>query len=186
MSPRILLLSGSERTGSVNLRLTHIVDERLRAKGASTTLVSLRALNLPIYDGDYEGTEGVPEGARALRAAIDATQGVFIASPEYNAGYTPLLKNALDWASRVSGKPVFAGKVVAVGAASGGARGGYRSLTQFRSMIELGMGAFVIPEMVSVPGGDAGFSADGLADAGANQFLDAMVTRLVAEAAKVG
>jgi NAD(P)H-dependent FMN reductase len=188
MTASILAFTGSVRTGSINAKLTALVVERLRAAGAAVTHLSLRDHPLPIYNGDDEAAGGVPESAIALRRQIDTHAGIFIACPEYNSGYTPLLKNSLDWASRVKNErgaltPVFGGKVVALGAVSGGARGGYRGLTQFRSMIELGMGALVLPEMVLVPNAAKGFAPDGsLADLVSAGMLEALVDRLVREA----
>jgi NAD(P)H-dependent FMN reductase len=80
---------------------------------------------------------------------ITAHHGVFIASPEYSASVTPMLKNALDWVSRVRerGDPTYAafkGRVFAIASASPG-RGGLRSLMALRQIPELGCGALVIP-----------------------------------------
>ena len=91
-----------------------------------------------------------------------AHQGVFITSPEYSASVTPLLKNAIDWVSRVRerGEPTYAAfkdRVFAIGAASAGAGGGVRSLMALRQILELGCGALVIPEQVSVPRAEQAF-----------------------------
>ena len=90
-----------------------------------------------------------------------AHHGVFIASPEYNASITPLLKNTIDWVSRVRerGEPplaVFHNRVFALGGASPGSYGGMRSLMALRQVLELGCGALVIPEQVAVPERRAG------------------------------
>jgi NAD(P)H-dependent FMN reductase len=82
-------------------------------------------------------------------------QGVFIASPEYNASVTPLLKNTIDWISRVRerGEPplaVFKNRVFAIGGASDSPYGAMRSLMALRQVLELGCGALVLPEQITV------------------------------------
>jgi NAD(P)H-dependent FMN reductase len=93
------------------------------------------------------------------------------------------LKNALDWATVARpGAPGtgLAGKVVALGGASPGAMGAYRGLTQLRTVLELGMGALVIPEMVAVGNAASAFREDGsLNDERSAGFLDMIVARLV-------
>ncbi len=186
-SPKILVLSGSSRAGSVNTMLATLVAARLNASGAVATQISLADYPLPFADATGFGNP--PPQALALRELLDSSHGVFIASPEYNGGYTALLKNALDWMSIAKpGTPAstMAGKIVAVGGASPGHMGGYRGITQLRTSLELGFGAFVIPEMVAVGGADNAFGADGsLTDERTAGFLNSMVARLVKESAKV-
>jgi chromate reductase, NAD(P)H dehydrogenase (quinone) len=183
-SPTILVFSGSTRAGSLNGRLAAAAAKKLSAAGAAVTEISLADYPLPLVDAAGFGNH--PEAAMRFRDKIDANKGLFIASPEYNAGYAPLLKNALDWATVA--KPSapgtgLAGKVVALGAASPGALGGYRGLTQMRTVLELGMGALVIPEMAAVGGGDSAWNDDGsLKDERTSRFLDALVASLVREA----
>ncbi len=180
-APKILIMSGSTRAGSLNTRLATLAAVKLKASGAAITQVSLADFPLPMVDATGFGNHPAP--AMALRELIDAQHGLFIASPEYNAGYAPALKNALDWATVAKpGAPGLAGKVVALSAASPGALGGYRGLTQMRTVLALGMGALVIPEMVAVGGGDAAWNDDGsLKDERTSQFLDGLVARLIKE-----
>lgn len=185
--PKILVISGSERAGSLNMKLADLAEKRLRSAGADVTRLSLKGLGLPVYDGDLEAKSGPPAGAQTLRAAIDSHDGLFIASPEYNAGMPPLLKNALDWASRCKNAagqagPLLAGKVVALGAASPSPNGGLRNLIPMRTQIELGYFAQVVPEMITLP--DAGnlFDAGGeLTNAMRAGQLDGVIKRLIAE-----
>jgi NAD(P)H-dependent FMN reductase len=181
MSAKILVFSGSSRTGSLNGKLAALVARKLTAAGAQAKLISLADYPLPLVDATGFGK--APQQAHDLRGLIDEHQGLFIASPEYNAGYAPALKNALDWASVAKpGAPAsgLAGKVVALGGASPGALGAYRGLTQMRTVLELGFGALVIPEMVSVPHADKAFGEDGeIGDARASGFLDAALARLL-------
>jgi NAD(P)H-dependent FMN reductase len=182
----ILVFSGSSRAGSLNGKLAALAAAKINAAGGSATLISLADYPLPLVDAT--GFGNAPEAATKLRALIDNHKGLFLASPEYNAGYAPALKNALDWSTVAKpGAPAtgLAGKVVGLGAASPGPMGGYRGLTQLRTVLELGLGALVIPEMAAVGGGDAAFTADGgLADERTAGFFDAVIARLVKEAAK--
>jgi chromate reductase, NAD(P)H dehydrogenase (quinone) len=182
--PRILVFSGSTRPGSLNTKLASFAATKLKAAGGEVTQINLSDFPLPMVDATGFGNHP-PEAAR-LRELIDAHQGLFITSPEYNAGYAPVLKNALDWATVAKpGAPAtgLAGKVVALGAASAGAMGGYRGLTQLRTVLELGLGALVLPEMVAVGGGDGAWAEDGsIKDERSAGFLDAIAKRLVKEA----
>ena len=123
--------------------------------------------------------------ALKLRQALIAHRGVFITSPEYTASVTPLLKNAIDWVSRVrergeSTYTAFKGRVFALGSATSGGGGGIRSLMALRQILELGCGALVIPEQVSVPRAELAFDdSDNLKDDALAQSLRAAMRRLV-------
>src|SRR5436190_7552985 len=96
-NPRILVFAGSIRAGSFNARLAALAAKELALAGAEVTHISLQDYPMPIYDGDLETKSGAPENAIKLKRTMMAHQGVFIASPEYNASIAPLLKNTLDW-----------------------------------------------------------------------------------------
>lgn len=149
--PKILVFAGSTRAGSLNETLAAYAARRLGELGAEVSHISLKDYRMPLYDGDLEAAEGQPEAAKRLCALMYEHQGVFIAGPEYNAGMTPLVKNTLDWVSRVEKGQVFLSRVFALGAASNGRLGGYRSLIHTRHVLELGCAAFVQPQMISVP-----------------------------------
>jgi NAD(P)H-dependent FMN reductase len=187
-APRILVFSGSVRAGSLNAKLAQAAARELAAMGADVHAITLGDYAMPIYDGDLEAEHGPPEAATALATLMLAHAGVFIACPEYNASITPLLKNTIDWVSRVKlpgGASPFKNRVFALGAASPGAMGGYRGLIMVRQTLTLGLGATVLAEMVSVPGASHAFADDGaLTDARAAQALATMASRLMAEAAR--
>lgn len=188
--PRILVFAGSIRSASWNGRLAALAVKALALADADPTLISLSDYALPFYDGDLEQAEGVPEAARRLHAQMTAHQGIFIASPEYNQSVTPLLKNAIDWVSRIRPENERApspwkGRVFALGAASPGYYGGTRSLAHLRHILTLALGATVIPEQVSVPAAATAFAADGgLASERAQAQLETVVKRLIEEAAR--
>lgn len=178
---RILAFSGATRLTSLNRRLAAIAARDLRALGAAVTEISLLDFPLPFVDED--GRPNPPPEAHAFNAALQGHDGLFIATPEYNSGYPPILKNAFDWASMCNGgKPGLAGKVVALGAASPGPRGGYRGLMQLRATLELGFGALVIPEMAPLPFANKALAEEGvLADESAAKMLAACLQRLLGE-----
>ena len=164
--PDIVTLSGSTRTGSFNAALAAHIARRLDALGASAEALSLKDFPMPIYDGDLEQAEGVPETALALKRRIGAADGVVLVTPEYNAGIPPLLKNAIDWVSRITEEGDAPGSVwkerpTLLGAASPGALGGIRALLQLRQTMEVGLGAFVAPSWIMLPGAGGAFAEDG-------------------------
>jgi chromate reductase len=184
-APKILVFAGSIRTGSFNARLAALAAKELTLADAEVTLISLADVPMPIYDGNAEAASGPPENAFKLKRLIGLQQGVFIASPEYNASITPLLKNTLDWISRVrEGKEpalaAYKNRVFALGAASNGTYGGMRSLMALRQVLELGCGALVIPEQIAVREAANAFDETGnLKDERAAGLLKNAVARLV-------
>lgn len=182
----VLVFSGSARKDSLNGKLASLAEKELRGQGARVTRVSLRDYGLPLYDGDHEEAHGVPQGALDFRAALDAHPALFIACPEYNSGYSPLLKNSLDWASRGLSRPLLAGKLVALGSASPSWRGGLRVQIQARSLLELGYGATLIPESVMIAHADAAYDESGaFRDPAHAKQLHAAVARLLREARRI-
>ncbi len=154
-SPKILVFAGSIRTASFNARLAALAAKELALLNVDVTRISLLDYPLPLFHGDLEAEQGAPANAVKLKRMFGVHHGVFIASPEYNASITPLLKNTLDWISRVreATEPPLAAyrqRVFALGAASNGTHGGYRSLMALRQVLELGCGALVLPEQIAV------------------------------------
>ena len=102
--------------------------------------------------------------------------GVFIASPEYNASVTPLLKNTIDWISRVRerGEPplaVFKNRAFALGGASDSPYGALRSLMALRQVLELGCGALVHAGADHGVSRERGVRRDGQSEGGARRGL---------------
>jgi len=150
--PNILAFGGSTRTGSFSAKLAALAAKELALLGADVTLISLGDYPLPIYNGDIEKDEGVPKNAHRLAKLIATSQGVFVATPEYNHSLPPLLKNAIDWASRpkLAAEYKHRGRVYAVGSTSNGMTGGARALIDLRKVLTSALQAIVIPQQVSV------------------------------------
>ena len=95
--PRILLFAGSIRTGAYSGKTADCAQKELALQGADVTRISLADYPLPIYDADLAERSGPPDNAVKLKRMLGTHHGVFIASPEYNASITPLIKNTIDW-----------------------------------------------------------------------------------------
>jgi NAD(P)H-dependent FMN reductase len=162
--PKILAFSGSTRRASLNTKLLHVAAQGARDAGGRVTLVDLADYPMPIYNGDLEEESGMPERAGAFKRLMIEHDGFVIACPEYNSSFTPLLKNAIDWASRpASGEAplaAFAGKVAGLVSASAGAMGGYRGLQQVRYVLG-NIRCIVLPDMFALSGADQAFDASG-------------------------
>src|ERR1043165_5187723 len=99
-SPKILVIPGSLRTGSFNVKLAALATKELALADADVTRISLADYPLPLYDADVAKSE-LPQSAIRLKQLVGNHGGIFIASPEYNASIPPLLQNAIDWISVV-------------------------------------------------------------------------------------
>lgn len=195
IEPRLLFVSASARNGSSNTRLAQLGAKIAEANGIGSTVAELGDYPMPLYNGDDEASGGVPENARKLMALMAAHHGIFIASPEYNASISPLLKNALDWVSRIrdgagpgnagAGLEVFKTRLFALGAAAPGGMGGIRGLVAVRNVLEMGLNALVLPDQVLVGRAVSAFDDQGhLADKEAQERFKAVIQK-IARAARV-
>jgi len=107
--------------------LAHATAEFLSARGARPIVVHLDEYDMPMYDGDCEDAVGVPDAAVRLHDVLVEADAVVFVSPEYNNAPTPLLKNVIDWVTRVSKRPL-EGKPVGLMCATPGSGGGVTGL----------------------------------------------------------
>lgn len=168
MTPKLLAFGGSLRQGSYNKRLARAAADAARRAGAEVTVLDLKELALPVYDGDEEEASGLPPGAKRLKKLMVEADGFLISTPEYNSSVPGGLKNALDWASRTEGEEkdllAFRGKTAALFSASPGALGGIRALAVLRTILA-NIGVLVIPQQLALPKAHEAFDeAGGLKD----------------------
>jgi NAD(P)H-dependent FMN reductase len=154
---RLLVIAGSARNGSLNLRLADAAAALAREAGAQVDRFDLRALQLPVYDGDLEAAEGVPDSTLSLLDAVRSADALLIVTPEYNGFPTPLLVNAFDWLSRLgaagerpAGLAVTANKPVALLSASPGPLGGLRSMNFLRQYLQMAFAMIVVPQQFAL------------------------------------
>lgn len=178
---RILAFAGSTRTESLNRKLASIAAEGVRSAGAEVTLLELRDLPMPLYDADSHLEGGFPENARIFRDLVGGHDGYVISTPEYNHGLPPLLKNALDWASRPESKNppgfLFRRKPATMFTAAPGNYGGIRVLPQLREILAA-LGVFVLPGQLALARAKSAFTEEGEL---ANPNIEAEVLGLTAE-----
>lgn len=163
-TPKIVAFAGSAREKSFNKMLVAIAAEGAREAGADVTLIDLKDYPMPIYDGDLEDNEGIPENAQKLKKLFKSHDGFLIATPEYNSAITPLLKNMIDWVSRPQeGEEIlecYKNKVAALVATSPGSMGGMRVLPTVRALLS-NIQVLVIPAQLAVPDAFDVFNEDG-------------------------
>jgi len=164
IAPKILAFAGTTRTEAFNKKLIRIAAAAARAAGGDVTLIDLRDLPMPIYDGDLEAAEGIPPNAQKLKELMLSHPGFLLSTGEYNSSVTGVLKNAIDWASRAApGEPelaCFKGRVAALLAASPGMLGGMRGMAAVRLILG-NIGTLVITEQMALPRAHEAFEADG-------------------------
>ena len=166
---KILVIPGSLRTGSHNARL---------AAAAACDFP------LPIYDGDLQTKSGVPKNAVNLKRMIAAHHGVLLVTPEYNSSVPPLLKNTIDWVTRVQDShetrgQVFRERPFAIAAASESRLGGTRALAALR-LILAACQATVVPNQLALSFADQAYDEmDKLKVPADIEALTALVRQLI-------
>ncbi|HEY6089335.1 MAG TPA: NAD(P)H-dependent oxidoreductase [Gemmatimonadaceae bacterium] len=156
---RLLVFGASMREGSMNAKLASLAAEVVEQKGGVAVRATMPDFDCPPYDTDVELSKGIPAGAQALHDKLMATDGFIIASPEYNASMSGVLKNTIDWVSRFRPQP-FNGKQGLLIAASPSMTGGKIGLWALRQPLEH-LGARVYPDMFALAQAHQAFDASG-------------------------
>ena len=180
----ILAFAGSSRKDSWNRKVLEVAVAGARDAGANVTVANLADYAMPIYNADWHAENGVPPAMRELRKLMMAANGLLIASPEYNASLTPLLKNTIDWLSQDVGKEKdengnapFEGKIGGLMGASNGGFGTIRALPHV-SYILSNLGVFMLP-VVAVPAVGKAFDEQGnMTNERAKKMLSGLGARL--------
>ena len=181
---KILVIPGSLRTGSLNAKLAATAAVEFAKAGADVTRISLADFPLPIYDGDLQSKSGVPKHAVNLKRMMSAHQGVLIVTPEYNSSVPPLVKNAIDWVTRVQDahetrSQVFRDRAFAIAAASESRLGGTRALAALRLILSACQ-ATVIPSQLALSfASEAYDDMDRLKRPADAEALNALVRQLI-------
>lgn len=183
---RLLVIPGSVRNGSLNRKLAGATLSFAGQSGIEARLFDLRELALPVYDGDIEADDGIPDSVATFRQAIADSDALLFVTPEYNGFPTPLVINAMDWLSRLpetshhpSGLATTANKPVALLSASPGPLGGLRAMNFLRQYLQMAFAMIVVPQQFALGRAHEAFDDDGLlkdpkAERQVGNVLDAM------------
>ena len=181
---KILVIPGSLRTGSLNAKLAAAAAYAFVQADVEVTRISLGDFPLLIYDGDLQNKSGVPKNAINLKRMIGAHHGVLIVTPEYNSSVPPLVKNTIDWVTRVQDPhetrgQVFRERAFAIAAASQSRLGGTRALAALRLILSA-CHATVIPNQLTLSfAGEAYDDMDRLKQPADVEALKALVRQLI-------
>lgn len=191
-APRILVFAGSARKDALSKRVARAAHAAVIEAGGEATLIDLADYHAPLYNGDLEAAQGVPEEITRLLAQIEAHDSMLVASPEYNGSMTPLLVNTFDWISRIFAPPaprngldVLAGMPVAIVGSSPGALGGLRALFHLRDLLG-NLGMIVMPKQLAIGKSHEAVSVEGkLVDERQHKALVGVARALVDATAKL-
>ncbi|NML86237.1 NAD(P)H-dependent oxidoreductase [Polaromonas sp.] len=164
---KLLIFAGSNRLNSFNRKLAAVTAGLARASGAEVTHIELAEFDIPMYNADLEA-RGTPPDVMKLKQLMFEHPAWIICSPEYNASYSALLKNTIDWASSpVKLDPAWTdefkfsrGKVVGILSASPGALGGLRSQSHLAPLL-LNVQCWVAPRNFALAHASEAFDAQG-------------------------
>ncbi|MNS01804.1 NADPH azoreductase [compost metagenome] len=172
---RLVGLSGSLRAGSYNSALLREA-QGMTPPGVELVEGSIRGI--PLYDGDVERDQGLPEAVVALKELIADSEGLLLFTPEYNNGIPGVFKNAIDWLSRPASdiERVFGGRPVAVLGASPGPFGTVMSQAAWLPVLRtLGTAPWFGARLL-IPRAGAAFDAEGrLIDEDARRRLERFI-----------
>lgn len=177
--PKALTLSGSIRQGSFNQMLALHVGRQLRSAGADVTDIDLADYPMPVFNEDLE-PDNVPEAAGRLAALWREADIIFIASPEYDGGMTPLLLNTITWLNRQKPGGLFRKPVIGIGGVSSGRYGTIWSLSHLRDKLSK-IGGLIVPGLLGIGPADGAFDENGdPVEAGVQRKVEALVSDLMA------
>jgi chromate reductase, NAD(P)H dehydrogenase (quinone) len=179
---KILGICGSVRKGSFNRGLLRAAQE-LAPEGVEIAIYDID--DIPPYDADVDSTKR-PDSVLRLKQAIADADALLIASPEYNASFPGVLKNAIDWASRPLAETPLMNKPAAVMGASGGLSGTARAHVALAPVLD-SCGVLVMPKPnVMVRQAAKVFDEEGrLVDEDTREHVQRLVEALVEWSTKV-
>ena len=160
---KLLVFSASLRADSLNHKLAAVAARLAGDAGADVALMRMNDFDMPLFNADDYTASGAPPGAQKLAEMVTGTDGMILASPEYNWGPPATIKNAVDWLSRMDPNPWRYRSILLCSAAPSQV-GGVRGLLQLRDSFETLL-TFAYPRLFCLPGADNAFNEDGnLAD----------------------
>lgn len=178
---KLMMFAASLRSDSVNKKLISKTAQLAKKSSIDVDVAEFSEFSAPLYNQDDQETHGIPDSVKAFIDRMNKSDGLVIASPEYNYSIPGTLKNLIDWVSRDKPMP-WKGQHVLLLSASPALVGGNRGQWATRIPLE-GCGAFVFPQMYSLPNAyeafnDSGDFNDSKNDERISSLLDAFVSEI--------
>jgi chromate reductase, NAD(P)H dehydrogenase (quinone) len=170
---KLVAFCGSLRKASFNRMALNAFVERLPA-GTSAQIIEI---DWPLYNADIQA-QGFPDKVQAAQKALLEADGLVLVTPEYNYGPSGVLKNAIDWLSRMTPQP-FAAKPIAMFGASGGVLGTARAQYQLRQIMVFLDGRPVNKPEVMIGAAQTRFADGKLTDEATGKLLAELGASLV-------
>ena len=170
---KLVAFCGSLRKASFNRMALNAFIERLPA-GTSAQIIEI---DWPLYNADIQA-QGFPDKVQAAQKAMLEADGIVLVTPEYNYGPSGVLKNAIDWLSRMTPQP-FAAKPIAMFGASGGVLGSARAQYQLRQIMVFLDGRPVNKPEVMIGAAQTRFADGKLTDEATGKLLGELGASLV-------
>lgn len=153
---KILMFAPVLRSGSFNKKLIRIAHSIVKKHPSiEAELCEFNDFPMPMYDGDLELNQGIPEGIQKLAKKVNEADAIIISSPEYNGSIPGTFKNAIDWLSRIHPVPI-AGKQILTMGASTGQFAAIKGNFHLRVPLHV-LNAFVYPEYFGVAFSESAF-----------------------------
>ena len=142
---KVFMFAPVLRSGSYNKKLIRIARDILNElPDIQASVHEFNEFPMPVYDGDLEDQQGIPQGVLDLAKKITEADAIVISTPEYNGGIPGPFKNAIDWVSRLHPVPL-EGKQVCLLGASQSYFAGVRNFTHSQAPL-VRLRAFVYPD----------------------------------------
>jgi len=170
---KLVAFCGSLRKASFNRMALNAFIERLPAG----TSAQINDIDWPLYNADIQA-QGFPDKVQAAQKAMLEADGLVLVTPEYNYGPSGVLKNAIDWLSRMTPQP-FAAKPIAMFGASGGVLGTARAQYQLRQIMVFLDGRPVNKPEVMIGAAQTRFADGKLTDEATGKLLAELGASLV-------
>jgi chromate reductase, NAD(P)H dehydrogenase (quinone) len=156
---KLLVFAASRRKASVNRKLAQLAADIAKSRQAHIDFLEYSAFDLPVYDDETYDQQALPKAVDDFAAHLQKSDGIILASPEYNWSFPGSLKNIIDWVSTIAPNP-FAEKTALLLSASPSLRGGAQGLVHLQSPL-MALGMHVFPRLFTLSRADTAFDKDG-------------------------
>ncbi|MFA6409111.1 MAG: NAD(P)H-dependent oxidoreductase [Gammaproteobacteria bacterium] len=155
----ILIMAASLRRDSYNKKLAAVIQNILKTQNHTVTELNFADFLAPFYNADEQDSKGIPQVVSQFAQKMLSHDALILISPEYNYSTPGILKNLIDWISRMRPMP-FAKYPIMLASASPAMAGGNRGLLQTLTTLQAACGAYVFPSMFSLSQADKAFTAN--------------------------